>query len=136
MKNKFLSIILLFAFGSVVLQPLIPFVQYFLVKQNIISIDKDDCCCENQTKKSAAELMQNNGSNYLNALIKRTCKDQKKRKPAVPTGQTLVFVKKLFSEQAQAFTCPKKNFNKISTFIIQPDLKSFIADIFHPPALI
>ncbi len=135
MKQKLISIVLLLAFGAILLEPAAPFVQYFIYqyKQNITQNDNCDCQCAQEDNEVAP--MENNGNNYLKALIKRACEDQKKsKKPAIPVLQVSVYILNLTNDYPKVFTCPKENFNKISTFIIQPDLQSYITDIFHPPA--
>jgi len=137
LKTRLTGILLLLAFTVVLLQPVRPFVEYyFLQKSNIhiSSISEDICCCDSNAQEIAK--MQNNGDAYLKALIKRVCEQKEKEKPGIPIAQISVFVSELISENIPVYHCPEKNFNqKISTFIIQPDINSYIADIFHPPAI-
>jgi len=134
LRQKLTAIILFTAFVAILLQPMMPFVQYYISQnqQNITQNNNCDCQCEQNNEVAP---MENNGSNYLKALIKRACEDQKKsKKPAIPVLQVSVYILNLTNDYPKVFTCPKENFNKISTFIIQPDLQSYITDIFHPPA--
>ncbi len=136
MKTRLTGIILLIAFTAVLLQPLRPFVEYYLIQENTIqitSLPDDLCCCETASHETAK--MENNGDAYLKALVKRVCDQKEKEKPAVPIAQITVFVSELIGEDTPVYHCPEKNYNnKISTFIIQPDINSYVADIFHPPA--
>ncbi len=139
MKRKITSILLLFAFTVVLLQPLRPFVEYYIFQNKsiaITNISDDFCCCEKNSNPSIVK-MENNGDAYLKALIKRVCDQKEKEKPAIPVIQINLFVRELIHDYTQVYFCPEQNFNqKISTFIIQPDINSYVADIFHPPTKI
>ena len=129
---------MLFSFTVVLLQPVMPFVDYYITQhhnEQISQIEKEYCGCGMEKSEKIAKI-ENNGDAYLRALIKRVCDQKEKEKPVVPLVQIPVFVRDLNSYQPQIFICPEQNYNhKISTFIIQPDINAYIADIFHPPAL-
>jgi len=136
LRRKFTSILLLFFFTVVLLHPLMPFVKYYLAQNNqteISLVNNEYCGCIENSSSSYAKV-ENNGEGYLKALIKRVCEQKKKEKPAIPLIQLPIFVRDLSSISSQIYICPKQNFNnKISTFIILPDINTYITDIFHPP---
>ena len=130
-RQKIFSILLLIAFVSAILQPLIPFVQYYseVQQESVVPINKCDCACQaNETAQ-----MANNGDAYLKALIKRVCKDQKKEQEKIPAITLSVFVIHLNRHYHKVFKCPEQNFHKISDFIIQPHPSSHIEELFRPP---
>jgi len=135
LKNKILGILLIFIFSAVILQPVVPFIQYYLVEKEQtvdLNIEKDcSCSCESGILKETK--MPSNGDAYLKALIKRVCNDQKKQAPKVPVISISVFVTKLFDNIPPVYVCPEKNYNKISNFIIQPSLSSYTQELFRPP---
>jgi len=132
LRNKLLGILLIFVFSAVILQPLVPFVQYYLVQQSnkMVQIVPDDCDCSCQSDEAK---MASNGDAYLKALIKRVCNDQKKQTPKLQVLNISVFVVKLFENIPPVYTCPENNFTKISDFIIQPPLSSYNQKLFRPP---
>jgi len=137
LKTQITGLLLLLSFTVVLLQPVMPFVDYFLwqhnQKENTL-IESINCGCNDSSTKIAK--VENNGDAYLKALIKRVCDQKDKEKPAVPLAHIPVFVKELTTEFSHIYLCPEKNYNnKISTFIIQADITSYISDIFHPPTV-
>ena len=115
------------------LQPAVPFVQYYLsdkIEMNAVP-EQCDCACENQE----AAKMESNGDAYLKALIKRVCKDQKKSGPKLPVVVISVFVKTLYTNYTPVYHCPEKNYNQISDFIIQPPLSSYQEELLRPPRI-
>ena len=135
MKNKILGILLIFIFSAVILQPLVPFVRYYLTEksQPAVQIISNDCDCSCSNEEEAK--MASNGDAYLKALIKRVCNDQKKQAPKLPVFSFSVFVPKLYENIPPVYVCPEKNYDKISNFIIQPPLSSFIQELFRPPQI-
>ncbi len=131
MKNKLYVILLLIAFTTAILQPAVPFVQYFW-HQNVAVVD-DDCNCNCETTHDPTHPPT--GDAYLKALLKRTCTDKKKNEPKLSVVNISVFIKTLFSPKSQVYSCPEHNFNKISDFIILPPTSSHIEDLFRPPQL-
>ena len=129
MKNKLFSILLLISFVVIILQPAIPFVQYYFnTIEDITTIDNDCDCSDNKPAK-----MANNGDAYLKALIKRTCPDKKKDVPKTNNAPTIVFVKTLIRDYSVNYQLPVDNFTQISDFIIQPSLSTYLDDILRPP---
>jgi hypothetical protein len=135
LKNKIYSILLIIAFVAVILQPAIPFVQYYFAanQQNIAQTDTQ-CNCECNDQETAK--MPSNGDAFLRALLKRVCKDQKKKSPQIPTVTISTFVKTLYTNRVPVYTCPDHNFNKISDFIILPPVSSYHQELFRPPQYI
>ncbi len=116
-----------------------PFVDYYITYQKKTTFDKKEksfCACEKESNQTYAKV-ENNGDAYLKALIKRVCDQKEKEKPVVPLVQIPVFVQQLTTDPASIYKCPSINFpERISTFIIQPDITSYITDIFHPPSMV
>ncbi len=133
MKNKIYSISLIIAFVAVILQPAFPFVQYYFADQQVITKADNQCDCECYEQDNAK--MESNGDAYLRALLKRVCKDQKKKSPQIPTVTISVFVKTLYTNRVPVYSCPVQNFNKISDFIILPPLSSYQQELFRPPQI-
>ena len=131
MKNKLYVILLLIAFTTAILQPAVPFVQYYL--HQTVAVADDDCACSCETKHDSTHPPT--GDAYLKALIKRACKDKKKDSPKLPVVSISVFVKTLYSPKSPVYTCPEDNFTQISDFIIQPPLSSYTEELFRPPRL-
>ena len=132
--KKIYSIALIIAFVAVILQPVIPFVQYYYVmQQEEPVIQQNDCACSCEQEEPAK--MASNGDAYLKALIKRVCNDKKKKTPQIPVVNIPVFVKTLYRHHAKVYEIPEKNYHKISNFIIQPPLSSYIEELLQPPQL-
>ena len=131
LKNKLYVILLLIAFTTAILQPAVPFVQYYL-HQNV-SVVNDDCSCSCEVKHDSTHPPT--GDAYLRALIKRTCNDKKQDSPKLPVVNISVFVKTLFSPKSPVYTCPEDNFTKISDFLILPPTSSYTEELFRPPQL-
>jgi len=134
LKNLFYAILLIFAFVTALLQPVVPFVQFYMADQNEIAEISNNCDCACYKKETAK--MESNGDAYLKALIKRVCKDQKDKSPKVPVVTISVFVKTLYSTDVPVYNCPKKNYNQISDFIIQPPLSSYLEELLKPPQIV
>ncbi|GEM_PF-5363763 len=132
MKNRFLGILLLISFWAVMIKPFVPFIQYYVsTQENIVKIsDQCDCDCPEETAKMAS-----NGDAYLKALLKRVCDDDKKETPKIPVINIPVFVKTLIGDYNVVYKLPENNYHKISDFIIQPDINSFIEELLRPPTL-
>ena len=128
MRHKFFSILLLFSFVAIILQPAMPFVQYYFGA--IENTSNDDCCCSQEAEPAK---MANNGDAYLKALIKRTCPEKKKEEPKSAHVSNIVFIKTLISETSVVYQLPEDNFNTISDFIIQASLSTYLNDILRPP---
>jgi hypothetical protein len=114
-----------------------PFVEYYFLqkKHTETAINEIELCGCNDNSLNIAKI-ENNGDAYLKALIKRVCDQKEKEEPAIPIAQIPVFIRDLNSDYTPVYLCPPKNYNnKISTFIIQPNIHSYIADIFHPPTI-
>ena len=133
MKNKIYSILLLIAFITAIIQPAVPFMQYFFYEQsNQQDISQSfDCGCSIQND-STRPIIENA---YLKALLKRACKDQKKDNPKIPVVSISVFVQNIYQNKVPVYQCPEQNFQKISDFIIQPSTSSHIEELFRPPRL-
>jgi len=130
--KKIYSIALIIAFMAVILQPVIPFVQYYYVmQQEEPAIQSNDCDCSCEQAEPAK--MASNGDAYLKALIKRVCEDKKKETPQIPSVNIPVFVQTLYSHRLQVYELPEENYDKISNFIIQPPVSSYIEELLHPP---
>ena len=129
--KKIYSIALIIAFVAVILQPVIPFVQYYYAIQDDSVSIQDNCDCACQTDEPAK--MASNGDAYLKALIKRVCNDKKKETPKVPVINLPVFVRTLYVHRQQIYELSENNYNKISDFIIQPPTSSYIEELLHPP---
>ena len=120
---------------AVILQQVIPFVQYyFAVQQESVQIQSEDCACSCEQNEPAK--MASNGDAYLKALIKRVCKDKKKESPQVPVVNIPVFVKILYNHRPQVYKLPENDYHKISDFIIQPPTSSYVAELFQPPQIV
>lgn len=129
MKNKLFSILLLISFVAIILQPAMPFVEYYFSPvEKSIAINEDCGCTIDEPAK-----MANNGDAYLKALIKRTCPGQKKDTPKTSNAPTIVFVKTLIRDYSVNYQLPSDNFTQISDFIIQPSLSTYLNDILRPP---
>lgn len=124
------SILLLISFVAIILQPAIPFVQYYLGTVENVNIENDCCCSKTDNEPTK---MANNGDAYLKALIKRTCQNEKKDIPKTTNAPTIVFVKTLIRDYSVNYQLPTDNFNEISDFIIQPSLSTYLDDILRPP---
>jgi len=131
LKNKLIIISLIISFVAVLLQPVVPFVQYYFAQQNYTAQSNKQCDCQCEQPQTAK--MESNGDAFLKALLKRVCNDKKKQAPKLPIVNTVVFVKTLFSEYSRLYTIPENNFNQISDFVIQPKLNSFIDTLLRPP---
>ncbi len=133
MKNKIYTILLLMAFITAMLQPAVPFVQYyFSVQTQSVELTglEEQCACECYNEDTVKPPVQDA---YLKALLKRVCKDQKKQVPKLPVVSISVFVKTLYQPNTPVYECPTQNFEKISDFIIQPPTSSHIEELFRPP---
>ena len=131
MRNKLYTILLLAAFFTAIIQPAIPFVQYYMASHETVeTIDKACSCSCNETHDTTHPPT---GDAYLKALLKRACKDKKKDNPKLPVVNISVFVKTLFSPKSPVYTCPEQNYTKISDFIILPPTSSHIEELFRPP---
>jgi len=132
--KKIYSIALIIAFMAVILQPVIPFVQYYYaMQQKTLNIQPEDCSCSCEQDEPAK--MASNGDAYLKALLKRVCNDKKKEAPKIPVVNISVFVKTLYVHRQQIYELSETNFDKISDFIIQPPTSSYVADLLQPPQL-
>ena len=130
--KKIYSIALIIAFMAVILQPVVPFVQYYYALQQEQTYNQpEDCSCSCEQEETAK--MASNGDAYLKALLKRVCKDQKKNKPRTTLVFAPVFVKTLYTNRVPVYSCPDNNFNEISNFIILPPLNSYNEELFRPP---
>jgi len=119
---------------AVILQPVIPFVQYYYaMQQKTLNIQPEDCSCSCEQDEPAK--MASNGDAYLKALLKRVCNDKKKEAPKIPVVNISVFVKTLYVHRQQIYELSETNFDKISDFIIQPPTSSYVADLLQPPQL-
>jgi len=132
--KKIYSIVLIMAFFAVIIQPVIPFVQYYYaLQEKSFSLQPEDCSCACEQEQTAK--MASNGDAYLKALLKRVCNDKKKENPQIPVVNIPVFVKTLYSNRVPVYTCPGDNYNEISDFIILPPLSSYNQELFRPPQL-
>jgi len=130
-KNKIYSILLLIAFITAIIQPAVPFVQYYFYEQSnqqVTSINYD-CGCSEQNDSTHPIIV----NAYLKALLKRACKDQKKDIPKIPVVSISVFVQNIYQNKVPVYQCPEQNFQRISDFIIQPVTSSHIEELFRPP---
>ena len=117
---------------AVILQPVVPFVQYYYaLQEKSVILQPDDCSCSCEQDEPAK--MASNGDAYLKALLKRVCEDKKKEAPQVPVVHIPVFVKTLYVHRQQVFELSERNYDKISDFIILPPLSSFDEELFRPP---
>lgn len=135
MKRKVYTILLLVAFWTAILQPMIPFVQYYFFshQETETSIKlSDDCNCSCFDEET---YHKPTGDAYLKALLKRVCDDQKKESPKLPVVNISVFVQKLYDNHLPVFEFPEQNYNQISDFIILPPLSSHTEELFRPPRL-
>ncbi len=131
LKNKLYSILLLVAFFTAIIQPVIPFVQYYMsLHENVETLDQACSCSCYDTHDTTHPPT---GDAYLKALLKRACKDKKKDEPKLPVVNISVFVKTLFSPKSPVYTCPEQNYTEISDFIILPVTSSHIEELFRPP---
>lgn len=119
------------SFVTVLLQPIVPFVQYYFAQQNYEAQMDQQSCCQCEQKQTAK--MASNGNAYLKALLKRVCSEKKKQAPKLPVVSSVVFVKTLFTESSPIYIIPEDNYNQISVFIIQPELSSYIDTLLRPP---
>lgn len=133
MKNKFYTIILLTAFFTAIIQPVIPFVQYYVSLHTEVETVDENCSCNCYNEHDSTHPPT--GDAYLKALLKRACKDKKKDNPKLPVVNISAFVKTLYTFKSQVYTCPENNFNKISDFIILPSLSSYTNELFRPPQI-
>lgn len=135
MNNKLMSILLLIVFWAVILHPLLPFAHYYLNlnKERVESVVNKNHCDSLQDKEIAK--MASNGDAYLRALIKRVCDKQKTKVPKLPAFNFSVFVITLYNEKSYTYEFSERNFSKISTFIVQPSLSSYIQELLKPPQL-
>ncbi len=134
LKNKIHTILLIIAFVTAMLQPAVPFVQYYFSTQTQTTELESHCACECYEDQSPTNPPVADA--YLKALLKRVCKDQKKQGPKLPVVSISVFVRTLYQNRVPVYECPTKNFEKISDFIIQPSTSSHIEELFRPPQLI
>ena len=135
MKQRLTGILLLFAFAVALLQPVVPFVQYYYAQEgtDVVYLQDDDCGCSCQAEQTTK--MANNGDAYLKALIKRVCKDKEKEQEKLPVVNISIFVKTLYTPNIPVYTCPEQNYTEISDFIIQAPTSSHIEELFRPPRL-
>ena len=131
MKDKLIAISLIISFGAVLLQPVVPFVQYYFAQQAYKTQVNQQCDC--QCEETHTAKMASNGDAFLRALIKRVCNDKKKQAPKLPVVNSVVFVKTLFTEYSRIYIIPENNYNQISDFLIQPELSSYIDTLLRPP---
>jgi len=126
---------LIIAFLAVILQPVIPFVQYYyaLQQQTKSIVTTGDCACSCEQEEAKPAKMASNGDAYLKALLKRVCNEKKKESPRMPVVNIPVFVKTLYVHYPKIYQISAKNYNKISDFIILPPLSSYSPELFRPP---
>ncbi len=135
MKQRFIGILLLFAFAVALLQPIVPFVQYYYAQSDadMVYLQDTDCGCSCHAEQTTK--MANNGDAYLKALIKRVCTDKKKEQEKLPVVSISLFIKTLTGNYIKMYQCPEQNYTEISDFIIQAPTSSHIEELFRPPRL-
>jgi len=134
LKYRISNILLLLVFITAILQPAIPFVQYYisLGQETVIQDQACNCSCYHKTEDPTNP---DTGDAYLKALLKRVCNDKKKEAPKLPAVNISVFVKTLYSPNIPVYICPEQNYTEISDFIILPHTGSHIVELFRPPRL-
>ncbi len=127
--KRLIAILFLTVFMSVLMSPVAPFVyayvyHHFIEKQPQIYIKAN--CREQKIHTDP----------YLEALLKRVCKQKKKEAPKVPVSlfQTL-FVKNLISHTVSSYAVELCLSITISDFVPEVPYDAYIPGLFRPPSI-